>query len=147
MANYTGNSFKYKLLNAGINFATHTFKARLMASGYVFNRLTHLKWADVSASELAQANGYTTGGVTLSGVAVTEVDASNKVTVTWTNPSWTASGGSIGPTAGLMVIDDTDADDVIVMYIPFSPEQTQPSGGTFTVAGVEYDQVDASAAV
>ncbi len=147
MANYTGDSFKFKLLNAGINFATNTFKGRLMASGYVFNRTTHKKWADVSASELAQANGYTTGGISLAGVAVTEDDVTHKTTVTWTNPAWTASGGSIGPTAGLMVIDDTDADDVIVMYIPFSPEQTQPSGGTFTVAGVEYDQVDASAAV
>jgi hypothetical protein len=145
VANYTGNSFKYKMVHDYFN--GKTIKARLMASGYVFNRLTHLKWSDVSAWELAQANGYTTGGVTLAGIAITEVDASNKVTVTWDNPSWTASGGSIGPCAGLMVINDTDADDVIVMYIPFSPEQTQPIGGTFVVTGVEYDQVDASAAV
>jgi hypothetical protein len=142
MANYTSDLFKYKLLTALVNFTSNVFKARLMTTGFAFNRATHQKWADCSASELTSAYGYTTGGVTLAGVAVTENTSTHKCTVTWSNPAWTASGGSIGPTAGLMVIDDTDADDVIVMYCPFTPEQTQPTGGTFTVTGVEYDQVD-----
>ena len=147
MANYTGNSFKYKLLTAGINFSSNTFKARLMASGYVFNRLTHKKWADVSASELAGINGYTTGGVSLSGVAVTESDTYNKCTVTWNDPTWVASGGNIGPSAGLMIVDDTDSDKCIVQYMPFSPEQTQPSGGTFTGHNVAFNQIDADTAI
>jgi hypothetical protein len=142
MPNYTGNSVKYKLATAGINFSSDTFKARLMATGYAFNRTTHLKWSNVSANELANVNGYTTGGMALTGVAVTEDNTNNKTTVTWNNPTWTASGGNIGPIAGLMVIDDTDVDDVILLYIPFSPELTQANGGTFTVAGVELDIVD-----
>jgi hypothetical protein len=144
MANLTGNFFKYKLLTKVISFSADVFKARLMTTGFVFNRSTMRKWADtgVSTSELAGINGYTTGGVSLAGVAVTEDDVNNDVTVTWTNPSWTASGGSIGPTAGLMVVDYTDTDVCIVLYIPFSPEQTQVSGGTFAVANVEYELVD-----
>jgi hypothetical protein len=113
-----------------------------MTSGFVFNRGTQKKWADVSTYELAQAAGYTTGGATLTGVAVAQDDVNHRAYVTWNNPTWTASGGNIGPISGLMVIDDSVADDPIVLYIPFSPELTQPNGGTFTVAGVEYDQVD-----
>lgn len=144
MANYTGDLFKYDLLKKLVDFSTDTFKARLMTTGYVFNRATHTRWADVSASELANGNGYTTGGVSLSGVSVTMDTTLHKAIVTWANPSWTASGGTIGPSAGCMVIDDTVADDPIVLYIPFSPEQSQADGGVFTVANVEYQQVDTS---
>jgi hypothetical protein len=142
MTNFTGNFFKFKLLSKVISFAGDTFKARLMATGYTFNRSTHRKWSDVSTYELANGNGYTTGGVTMTGVAVTEDDTNNKASVTWNNPQWTASGGNIGPMSGCMVVDTTDTDNCIVMWIPFSPELTQPNGGVFTVAGVEYDQVD-----
>ena len=146
MVNVTGNLFKYKTTVAMFN--AHTFKAKLMGSGFTFNRATMTKWADVSASELSTLNGYTVGGVSLSGVAIAQDNVNHKATVKWTNPSWTASGGSIGPAAGLMVIDDTDTDKMIVMYIPFvdasgnRSEQTQADGGVFTIAGVEYDQVD-----
>lgn len=142
MVNYTGNLFKYKLIAAGVDFSSDVFKARLMTTGFSFNRATHTKWADISASELANANGYTTGGVTLGGVALAQDNVNHRATVNWTNPQWTASGGNIGPISGCVVIDDTDSDDLIVLYIPFSPEMTQANGGTFTVAGVEYDQVD-----
>lgn len=144
MANYTGDYWKLLLLQAAINCSTNTHKAKLMASGYVFNRTTHRKWADVSASELANGAGYTTGGVslTLSGSTPAEDNTNHLAKITWANPSWVASAGTIGPSAGLMVINDTHGDKPIMLYIPFSPEQSQPDGGTFTVNGVEYDQVD-----
>jgi hypothetical protein len=147
MANVTGNLFKEKLLKAGIDFSGDTFQAILMVSGFTFNRLTHEKYADVVASEMGTANGYSSGGVSLTGVAVTKVGASNKVTVTWNNPSWAVTPANLGPLSGMVVFDDTDTDDCIVLWIPFSPEQTQPTGGTFTVAGVEYDQVDTATAI
>ena len=142
MPNLTGNLFKYDLLTKLVDFSADTFKARLMTSGFIFNRATHKQWSDVSTFELGNGVGYTTGGISLAGVAVAQDNVNHKATVTWNNPQWTASGGNIGPISGLMVIDDTVANDPIVLYIPFSPEMTQPNGGTFTVAGVEYDQVD-----
>ena len=148
MANYSGNSVKYKMATGGINFSSDTFKAILMATGYIFNRLTHLKYSDIVGSEMPTANGYTQDSKVLAGVAVTEVDASNKTTVTWTSPAWAVTPADLGPMAGMIIIDDTDADDVIVGYIQFvngagaQSDQTQPTGGTFTVANVAVTIVD-----
>ena len=47
---------------------------------------------DIS-NELANANGYTTGGIALSSMSVTSITGGYKFTSA--NPVWTASGGSI----------------------------------------------------
>ncbi len=50
-------------------------------------------FADMSANDLATANGYTAGGVTPGTLAATAITSGYKFTSA--NPSWTASGGSI----------------------------------------------------
>ena len=50
-------------------------------------------WADLSANELASANGYTAGGATLATPTATAITSGYKLTTG--NASWTASGGSI----------------------------------------------------
>ena len=50
-------------------------------------------WADVSANEIANGNGYTTGGGTLTSVAISL--SSGVVKFTSAAFVWTASGGSI----------------------------------------------------
>ncbi len=142
MASQASNKIKYLLATKAINFASDTFKIILMATGFVFNRATHETYADVSASELATGNGYTAGGATLTGVAVTEDDTNHKAAITWSNPSWTASGGSIGPAAGAIIYDDTISSpvaDPIVGYIDFGGDQIQVAGGAFTIASPEVD--------
>lgn len=47
-------------------------------------------WGDVSANEIAAGNGYTAGGATLTGVALSESGGSVKFTCA--PPSWTATG-------------------------------------------------------
>jgi len=111
-----------------------------MQSGFVFNKDTHHGYADVSASELATANGYTANTKTLAGVAVTEDDTDDRCEITWSNVQWTASGGSIGPTPGAIIFDDTVAApqaDPIIGYIDFGGDQTQADGGTATISNVE----------
>jgi hypothetical protein len=49
-------------------------------------------WANVSANEIANGNGYATGGVALTGVVAA---VTNGFKLSSGNPSWTASGGSI----------------------------------------------------
>jgi hypothetical protein len=72
-----------------------TVKIALVSSAYTPDTATTGDdlWADVSANELANGNGYTTGGATLASVAVTAVSGGYKLTSA--NPSWTASGGNI----------------------------------------------------
>ena len=140
MASTVSNKMKYLLATKAIDFSADSFKIILMTSGFVFNADTHHGYADVSASELATGYGYTRNTKTLSGVAVTEDDTDNRTEVTWSNVTWTASGGAIGPTPGAIIFDDTvttPTADPIIGYIDFGGEQTQADGGVATISGVE----------
>lgn len=137
MTTEASNHIKYLLATKAIDFENDTFKIALMASGFTFDKDTHAEWADASGSELANGNGYTTGGNTLAGVAVVEDDTDDRAEVTWNNSSWTASGGPIGPTPGAIIYDDTVANDPIVGYIDFGGEQTQSDGGVCTISNIE----------
>lgn len=136
MATTIANKIKYALATKQINFSADTFKMILMATGFTFNKDTHHGYSDVSANELPTANGYTVGGVTLAGVAVTEDDVDDRTEVTWSNAQWTASGTGI-TARGAIIFDDTPTTpqaDPIVQYIDFGGDQTAGAGGTFTVA-------------
>jgi len=134
MATKFSNLFLYQLLK---NIEGHTFKIVLMASGFVFNEDTHHGWADISASELANGNGYTTGGQTLASVAAAVDDVNNKGKLTAADVSWTASGGSIGPTPGAIIYDDTDTGDLIVGYCDFNGNKTVTDGNPLQVTNIE----------
>lgn len=139
MAGTASNKLKYLLAKGVIDFSADTFKGILMQSGFVFSADTHHGYADVSANELAPVNGYTAGGATLAGVTVTENDTDDRCDVTWNNVTWLAAGGSIGPSPGMIIYDDTvttPTADPVVGYIDFGGDQTQADGGTATIAGV-----------
>ena len=139
MATTVSNKIKYLLAKKAIDFSADSFKIILMQSGFTFNKDTHHGYADVSASELASGNGYTANTKTLAGVAVTEDDTDDRTEVTWSNVTWTASGGSIGPSPGAIIFDDTvttPTADPIVQYIDFGGDQTQAEGGTATISNI-----------
>ena len=141
MASTVANKIKYLLAKKAIDFSADSFKIILMKSGFVFDKDTHHGYADVSASELATGYGYTQNTKTLSGVTVTEDDTDDRTEVTWSNVTWTASGGSIGPTPGAIIFDDTvttPTADPIIGYIDFGGEQTQADGGVATISGIEF---------
>ena len=132
------SKIRYLLATKKIDFSADSFKICLMGTSFAANPATQLLYSDISVNELAAGNGYTTGGQVLAGVTVTEIDASNKTTITWTNPNWVATGGSIGPSAGAFVYDTT-ASNTLVAFIDFGGNQTQVSGGSFTIANLEVD--------
>lgn len=139
MANAVSNKCKFQLASGLLDFDADTFKIILMASGFTFDPDAHEFLDDVSASELANGNGYTTGGATLAGVAVEEDDANNRANVTWNDPAWTASGGSIGPTPGAIIYKSTGVagTSTVVGFLDFEGNQTATDGGTFTVQNPE----------
>jgi hypothetical protein len=77
------------LLDQPADMEAVTVKLALVTDAYTPNRDTHDFWDDVSASELANGNGYTTGGVTLTTVAWTYDSASDQVRLDFDDPSWT----------------------------------------------------------
>jgi hypothetical protein len=144
MASTASNRLKYLLSIGKINFSSDSFIIILMGSGFVFDKDAHEGYADVSAFELPTANGYTVKAKALAGVTVTLNLVSDYLSVKWSNVIWTAAGGSIGPTSGAIIIDDTveaDGDEVpadpIIGYIDFGGSQTQADGGSATISNIE----------
>lgn len=86
--------------------------------------------------ELAAGNGYTKGGQTLAGVSYTEDDTNNRANATWNDITWTASGGSIGPSPCAIVYDDTVSDDTIMFAIIFAVEKTALDTFTFVITSI-----------
>jgi len=114
-----------------IDFANDVFKIILMNSAFTFDPDAHATLADVTASQLATNYGYTQDDKTLAGISVSEDDANNKAAITWTDPTWTAAGGSIGPTGSLIVYDDTTIDDTIIFCSDFGTDYTITDGSSF----------------
>jgi hypothetical protein len=103
-ANAVGDTYKVKLLTAATFDATHT---TLAATG---------------GTEVANGNGYTTGGATLANVAVTTV-TTNDAKFDADDVTWAASGGAI--TASFAILyNDTDADDPPVAFIDFDGSES-----------------------
>lgn len=136
MATEASNRIKYHLLRGEVDLDGDSIKGALMASGFTFDKDAHHNWADVSASELAAGAGYNAGGQALANVAVAEDDANDRAELTADPVVWTASGGSIGPSPGMILYDDTHGSDAIIGYIDFGGNQTATDGGTFTVSSI-----------
>jgi hypothetical protein len=86
------NSFRKYLGDGTIDLDTDTFKVTLHTSTFAPSASTMTKYADVT-NELATANGYTSGGATLSSVTWSQSGAT--VTFDAADTTWTAAGGSI----------------------------------------------------
>lgn len=91
------NKAKLNFFNAtnllGAN--TANFKLALVTSAWTPDNSDtgNEVWGDVSANEIAAGNGYTAGGIALTGVALTQ--AAGTVKFTSSAAQWTAAGGSI----------------------------------------------------
>ena len=141
MANVTHNKGKFQLASGLIDFSANTFKIILMDNTYVPNIDTDEFLSDVSAKELADGNGYTTGGATLAGVTITEDDTNDRANVAWNTVTWTASGGDIGPSPYAVIFKDTGvaATSAIIGSIDFSGDKTVTDGQDFILTTPNYN--------
>jgi len=108
------DSFKAELLDEGHQLATDTIKVALFTSSYSPNVATDTTYAGLT-NEVANANGYTTGGVTCASTTT-----GNNFDIA--DAQWTATGGSIagryaviynsttGGLIGYSLLDNTPAD-------------------------------------
>jgi hypothetical protein len=112
-SNAVGDTYKVKLLTAATFDATNT------------------TLAGTGGTEVANANGYTTGGVALTGVAVTTV-TTNDAKFDANDASWTASGGAITASYAILY-NDTDANDPPVAFIDFGGSESAGDGTDFKI--------------
>lgn len=116
-----------KLFADGSNAAADTYKVKLLTAA-TFDA-THTTLAATGGTEVANANGYTTGGAALTNVAVTTV-TTNDAKFDADDASWTASGGSITASYGILY-NDTDTNDPPLAFIDFGGSQSAGSGTDF----------------
>lgn len=133
------NHFKYMMMTKKVDMENDVFKMILLNTSFAFDKDAHATLADVTADQLATANGYTQNNKTLSGVSVVESDALDKCTCIWSDVTWAAAGGSIGPSGAAIIYDDTTTDDTVVCCIDFGADFTTPDGFSFQVQAPEVD--------
>ena len=133
------NHFKYLLATKAIDFANDAFKIILMNTTFAFDKDTHATLADVTADQLSTGYGYTQDNKTLSGVTVTENDTTDKATAVWSDITWTASGGAIGPTGAAIIFDDTVSGDPVVMCIDFGADYTVADSFSFQIQAPSFE--------
>jgi hypothetical protein len=144
---------KKRLADGTFDLDGSTFKMALFQSTSNANTLsvgTGL-YADLT-NEVANANGYTTGGITLSGVTWT--NTSGSIAWTFTAPVWTASGGPIAarfaviyasgtlntlvnPILCVSLLDTTPAD--VTATAGNTLTITPNASGCFTLSGATTD--------
>lgn len=132
------DTFKLKLGQGLIDLSGDTFKCALFTSASNANTLTHDELADLT-NEVANGFGYTTGGVTLTGVTWT--NNAGVITFTSADPQWLASGGSIVARYAV-IYDDTVSGDplVCVCQLDIGGNVTALTGEFLTI-GIDADGI------
>ncbi len=74
--------------------------------------------------ELAAGNGYAEYGVLVTGKTLTEDDANDRVQFACDPIDFEAVGGSVGPTPGAILYDDSASDKTIIGYLNFDGNRT-----------------------
>ena len=126
---------KPKFGNGKMNLSSDALKACLLTNVQtIANTFVgtsgNAQYSDLT-NEVASGNGYTTGGVALTGVTYTQ--SSGTVTFTFTSPSWTSATFTA---KYLAVYDNTATNKDLLLYCDL--EQTSSTGvsvtnGTLTV--------------
>lgn len=113
-----------------IDLDTDTFKIMLTTSTYTPDQDVHDFRNDVTNEVVG--TGYTSGGVTLSGVSVTYDSASNEVRITWTDPTWPSSTITARTAVIYKSRGGASSADELVAYCTEASDITS-TAGTFTV--------------
>lgn len=114
---------------SGANAEGDTYKVMLCTAATFTASDTTL--AGITKTEVAGANGYTTGGQALSNVAVSTV-TTNDAKFDADDVTWTASGGSITASYGILY-NDSDTNDPPVAFIDFGGSESAGAGTDFLI--------------
>lgn len=105
------NHYKYQLMKKKIDLSADTLIMILMNTTYAFDKDADATLANIAADQLATGNGYTKNTKELANKVLAEDDVNDKGKMTCDDISWTASGGSIGPTGAAVLLDFSALDD------------------------------------
>lgn len=129
------NKAKKKLTDGTFDLDTHTWKVALCTSAFTptaafAGTSTDARYSDITG-EVANGNGYTTGGATLTGVTL--VESGGTVTFDAADAQWT---GATFSAKWAVIYDNTDTNKGILGYVDLETSVgagLSPSNGTLSV--------------
>ena len=129
MASGVYNRFFYNLALGNIDWDSDNMKCALLGDSYSF-AASHAAWSTGDSLspknfEIANGNGYTTGGSSLDNCAVTQDDTADWAKLDADDEVW--SGATIN-TWGAVVYDDTLSSDDLVCYFDFAAQKSVSTG-------------------
>jgi hypothetical protein len=128
-----------KAFNKEIDWDSDTIKVALFTTTYTPDQDTHV-YFDVSCTsgQIANGNGYTTGGATLANKTIGYTGATNVTKFDADDVSWTSS--SITAARYAVIYDDSPASNKPLLgYVDFGEDRTSSSGTlqiTWDAAGI-----------
>lgn len=141
--NWYGLGLQY-LLDTPLDLETATVKLALVTDAYTPNRDTDDFRDDFTASEVANGNGYTTGGETLTNVLWSYDAASDQVRLDCDNVTWTFTASKTWR-YGVVYVDTGGADstDPLIALLTWDSNQTVSTAYTLQIdtAGLLYIDV------
>lgn len=124
------NSFVDKVLKGVVNLSTDTVKVMLTNTAPV---ATNVNYSDISGTELANGNGYTTGGATVTGTSLNASSGTDSYVVGST--TFTSNTGSMGPFRYVVYYDDTATGKPLIGFYDYGSSVTLngAAGETFVI--------------
>lgn len=120
------NSFVEAIAEKVHNLGSDTLKVVLTNSA---PSAANTQLSDIT--QIANGNGYTTGGTQASQSSSSQTGGTYKLVLT--DVVFTASGGSMGPFRYVVLYNDTATNDELIAYWDYGSAVTLASGETFTV--------------
>jgi hypothetical protein len=108
------NGFKNKLFLGEVDFNIDDIKV-ILVTAHTPNIDTHTDYFHVVSDEVS-GTGYNPGGTSLSGVVVTQQDASDRAHVTADDTIWTSLDADVDIPSHAIMYDNSHADDVLIGY-------------------------------
>lgn len=125
------NNFKHQVMEGEFDLLNDTLKV-ILVSGHTPDIDAHTQYSDVSADEYGAGSGYTVGGETLAGQAVTVDNANDRGVFDATDQTWSSLGplSPALPTDAIMY-DSTHASDLLIASWEIGVTPT--NGGDYTL--------------
>ena len=116
-----------------VNYLTGTVKLALVLDTYTPDRDAHDFWNDVSANEVANGNGYTTGGETAASKTITYDSASDQVRWDLADITWTFTASKTWR-YGVLYIDTAGASSTDPLYALLTWDSNQSVSTAYTLS-------------
>jgi len=129
MASGIYNRFFYNLALGNIDWDSHNIKCALLGDSYTF-AATHNAWSTADSEspknyEIANGNGYTTGGSSLDNCAVSQDDTADWAKLDADDEVWSAA--TINTWGAVVYASTVDSGDLIA-YFDFGAQKSVSTG-------------------